>query len=326
MQIPKFLNFLNKNNEVHESQQKLPFAETLGIMPQEPENDDADDAEKISGTTKIKVIAAFLIVGLAVYVAYWVQEPSEYKAQLLMGTEEVSAVEMVAQAQTEETVPTGEVIPPEAVVAPVEAPIAAIIEPPAQTETAVQTGQDLSTQEVSIIDFNYDPPEIKVPLGGTLVWTNKDAVPHTISGLDFTSGTLNPGDSFSYIFAEEGTFDYACALHPQMKGRIIVGSGVSALLNQQTEQIVPVENITTITTEPIVTEPTALLPDNFGIGGDQLITSADIQKAHAAAEEQATGLAETKDLAKSGPEDLLYVGAFGLILFLNRKKILLRSR
>ena len=319
MQIPKFLNFLNKNSEVHESQQKLPFAETHGIMPDQAEE---DETETVSGSTKIKVIAAFLIVGLAAYVAYWVQEPAEYKAQVLTNTEQVATMEMAAQASTEQTA----AVPTEEAVSPVVTPVVAVLAQPTQESNALPTQQDLSTQEVSIIDFNFNPPEIKVPVGGTIVWTNKDAVPHTVSGIDFTSGTLNPGDSFTYTFADEGTFDYACSLHPQMKGTVIVGSGVSALLNLQTEQIAPVETVTPVTQEPAVAEPTAVLPENFGIGGDQLITSADLAKAHAAAEEQAAGLAEAKRLAKSGPEDWLYVVAFGIILFLNRKKILYRGR
>lgn len=37
----------------------------------------------------------------------------------------------------------------------------------------------------------------------------------------FDSGTLNPGDTFSFTFPDEGTFDYYCKFHP-MQGRVRV--------------------------------------------------------------------------------------------------------
>src|SRR5690242_9548953 len=37
----------------------------------------------------------------------------------------------------------------------------------------------------------------------------------------FDSGSLNPGDTFSYTFTQEGTFEYYCRFHP-MQGRVRV--------------------------------------------------------------------------------------------------------
>jgi plastocyanin len=49
-------------------------------------------------------------------------------------------------------------------------------------------------------------------------------VPHTATATDrtFDSGILDPGKSYSYTFEKAGTFDYACLVHPQMKGTIVV--------------------------------------------------------------------------------------------------------
>jgi plastocyanin len=38
----------------------------------------------------------------------------------------------------------------------------------------------------------------------------------------FASPGLDSGDNFSYRFTTPGTYPYFCALHPHMKGTIIV--------------------------------------------------------------------------------------------------------
>ena len=38
----------------------------------------------------------------------------------------------------------------------------------------------------------------------------------------FRSKALDTDDSFSYTFDSAGTFDYFCALHPHMVGKVIV--------------------------------------------------------------------------------------------------------
>ncbi|MFZ0766561.1 MAG: plastocyanin/azurin family copper-binding protein, partial [Bradyrhizobium sp.] len=38
----------------------------------------------------------------------------------------------------------------------------------------------------------------------------------------FRSKALDTDDTFSYTFANAGTFTYFCSLHPQMVGKIIV--------------------------------------------------------------------------------------------------------
>ncbi len=39
-----------------------------------------------------------------------------------------------------------------------------------------------------------------------------------------SSGALNPGDTFSVTFTKSGTYSYACVLHPQMVGTLVVKS------------------------------------------------------------------------------------------------------
>jgi plastocyanin len=47
-------------------------------------------------------------------------------------------------------------------------------------------------------------------------------VPHNVKGDGFRSPTLSKGKKWSHTFAEAGTFDYLCTLHPAMKGTVEV--------------------------------------------------------------------------------------------------------
>jgi len=73
-------------------------------------------------------------------------------------------------------------------------------------------------------DFMFAPTAITVAAGSTVTWTNKDEEPHTVvseSGL-FRSAALDTNDSFSFRFAQPGTYHYTCSIHPRMVGTIIV--------------------------------------------------------------------------------------------------------
>jgi hypothetical protein len=71
-------------------------------------------------------------------------------------------------------------------------------------------------------------------LGRPIVWTNDGQAPHTVTGDFADSGILEPGQTFSHTFAEEGEFRYACAIHPQMVGTVRVIAAVEALPAQAT--------------------------------------------------------------------------------------------
>lgn len=78
---------------------------------------------------------------------------------------------------------------------------------------------------VDIRDFAFNPNPVEIAAGGSVTWTNQDAVPHTATGVDravLQSGTIQPGASFTQEFDTPGTFDYFCEFHGNMKGQIIV--------------------------------------------------------------------------------------------------------
>jgi FtsP/CotA-like multicopper oxidase with cupredoxin domain len=63
-------------------------------------------------------------------------------------------------------------------------------------------------------DLDCDQPDLEVPIFlHRLVGVSDTAL--------YDSGTLNPGDTFSFTFTDEGTFEYFCKFHP-MQGRVRV--------------------------------------------------------------------------------------------------------
>lgn len=88
-----------------------------------------------------------------------------------------------------------------------------------QTKTTAPTA---TANSVTIQNFAFSPAELKVKAGATVIWVNNDSAPHTIKSATFNSATLANGDKFEFKFDKAGTFDYACSIHPSMKGKIIV--------------------------------------------------------------------------------------------------------
>jgi amicyanin len=77
---------------------------------------------------------------------------------------------------------------------------------------------------VTIDNFTFTPPELTVPAGTTVKWVNHDDIPHNVIDKNkaFRSKALDTDDSYSFTFANPGTFDYFCGLHPHMQAKIIV--------------------------------------------------------------------------------------------------------
>ena len=65
---------------------------------------------------------------------------------------------------------------------------------------------------------------MKIKKGTEVTWTNNDDIPHTVMavGTSIRSKTMDTDATFTYKFDKSGTFNYICALHPHMKGKVIV--------------------------------------------------------------------------------------------------------
>jgi plastocyanin len=93
-------------------------------------------------------------------------------------------------------------------------------EPAASTAPAAPSGGGTA---VAIGDNTFTPATIEVAVGETVEFENGGAIPHTVTGDGFDSGSLAPGDSFEFAAKKAGTVSYVCLFHPGMQGTLEVG-------------------------------------------------------------------------------------------------------
>lgn len=80
-------------------------------------------------------------------------------------------------------------------------------------------------QMITIQSFAFSSPALEITVGTRVTWINKDTTVHTVTSTDkaFTSsGGLDSGDKYSFVFTKAGTYPYFCSLHPFMTGKIVV--------------------------------------------------------------------------------------------------------
>lgn len=118
--------------------------------------------------------------------------------------------------------------------------------------------------------------QLVVEVGQTVQWTNHDSVPHTVTTtkapVSFDSGTLEQGESWSYTFTKAGTYEYYCAVHPDMVASVKVveagGGGSTPTPTPTTEPTAtPTTGPTATPTATPTTEPTATPTSTGGTGG-----------------------------------------------------------
>ncbi len=97
---------------------------------------------------------------------------------------------------------------------------------PSSTTTAPDEGgeADDGSGVVEIGDFRFQPAEITVAAGTTVLWENHDDATHSVAdrALDVESEDLTRGDTFERTFDEAGAFPYVCGIHNYMEGTVIV--------------------------------------------------------------------------------------------------------
>ena len=83
------------------------------------------------------------------------------------------------------------------------------------------------THTVHIKDFAFVPATLKVHAGDTVRFVNDDDEAHTVTATNkaFDSGGLDGKQTWNVVIRKAGTYTYFCALHPYMKGTIVVTDG-----------------------------------------------------------------------------------------------------
>lgn len=86
------------------------------------------------------------------------------------------------------------------------------------------TGTASTDTNVSILYRAYQPADLTVVAGQTVIWKNSGLGPHTVTADagQFDSGKLDAGATFSYTFSVPGTYPYSCTVHPTMHGKVLV--------------------------------------------------------------------------------------------------------
>src|SRR6185437_13759605 len=83
--------------------------------------------------------------------------------------------------------------------------------------------------------------------GTTVTWKNTDTAIHYVCsgkstddecGKVFEGDAIKPGKTFQFTFANAGTFDYYCSVHPWMTGQVIVGASGTVTTPQPTQPTV----------------------------------------------------------------------------------------
>ncbi len=100
-------------------------------------------------------------------------------------------------------------------------PALTTVEPVAQP---VAQGQ--SELIVPMANFVFNPKDITIPVGATVIWVNQDGAPHTATadnGTAFKSDLLSNGQRFQQTFDQIGTFPYFCELHGAAGGVDMAG-------------------------------------------------------------------------------------------------------
>jgi len=90
-------------------------------------------------------------------------------------------------------------------------------------ETVLVDNGNAITNTVTITNFVFDPQELVVDVGASVLWKHNDNAAHTLvsQGL-FKSEVMSRGDEFRFTFSEKGEYPYYCSIHPSMTGKIIV--------------------------------------------------------------------------------------------------------
>lgn len=88
---------------------------------------------------------------------------------------------------------------------------------------APHAGAAPATHVVVIEGLRFVPETLTLRRGDTVVWRNRDLVPHTVTAAGaFDSGSIAAQASWRRVITRTGTLAYVCTFHPSMKATLQV--------------------------------------------------------------------------------------------------------
>ncbi len=90
------------------------------------------------------------------------------------------------------------------------------------SDSTSPSGPPVQTNQISIGDDFFSPPNIQVAVGTPVTWTwNSGGDLHNVTFSDTASGDRGTG-TFTRTFNTAGTFAFHCTLHSGMTGSVLV--------------------------------------------------------------------------------------------------------
>lgn len=319
---------LYSNNDMQSPSETVEDSNNTGLPETyTPEGEQSHDEDAVSSTTKAKIIAAIAIVIVAGYVAYWVQEPVQIKADVT--SESMVGENLAADEDTNTDL------------------VAAADDIPTGTSVSV---------DVSL--FGFEPATLEIDKDTIVVWTNTSTEDQTIigssdDGQSFVSPVLASGETFTYKFEQDATFTYYSTYNPALKASIVVGLGGDTIGQPLDGELPAGRSLSADTTTPVdegVLSPeedmtaNELLEQAIAARDAQIATSEDAVLVNGELQPQSDTLMESNNqpvtdsttaeelhmasdpnspdnLAKTGPAETIYAVMLLGIAWLNRKKL-----
>jgi len=93
-----------------------------------------------------------------------------------------------------------------------------------QAQQQPQQAAAAGEAEISIQSFQFVPAILTIKAGTAITWINRDEEPHNVVSPErvFRSKAIDGGEKFTVVLDKPGTYNYLCAVHPHMRGKIVV--------------------------------------------------------------------------------------------------------
>ena len=114
--------------------------------------------------------------------------------------------------------------------------------------------------EPDLTNWHFEPREVTVPAGSTVLWHNKGHEEHSVTAdnKSFDSGYRRQGADFQRTFSRPGNYAYHCAPHPWMTGVVRVVAAVPTTTAETTPATTATTSAPTTTTTPSAAPPTTM--------------------------------------------------------------------
>lgn len=102
---------------------------------------------------------------------------------------------------------------------------------PTTTMPTLQQTPTVNDNTITITEEGFAPKTLTVMKGATVRWVNADSTEdpmvynpaHRIKIINvYTGQIISPGQGWSWVFVDRGTFDYQDMMHPDLRGKVIV--------------------------------------------------------------------------------------------------------